>query len=419
MPTTIPAIAGRIGKTEYWVTTMKAKEMCERLVIPKEMEGWEDISLEERYQRDIDLARVRREIAPYFANDENRFTGSLIVAIQNPDGIEFEEVTEVAPNMPSLYKQSARGLGLLTLSGGEILVPLDGQHRTKAIKYAITGRDDNNNDLDRIDGNSEIARDDIVIILVKYDPEVSRRIFNKVNRYARPTSKGQNLITDDDDVVAVIVRRNVVGELIDPRLVSFRSSSLNRKAREFTTLSTLYEGSQSILKAKGHKPDKSRPDSSKEQIFRKEIVDTWKALFEGMDVVRLAIADPGEAGDEKRREIRKDSILGRPIGQLATVRAAMTLRHDSRFEMPMAKVIAGLNRVPWDPDASVWQGVLRSGTKMKSGRTAAVLAGDLIAYMVAGNNFTDDEAKELEKKIQSNLAEPEAAEYRLPDPIGL
>lgn len=418
MATTIPAIAGRIGTTDYWVTTMKAKEVCEKLVIPKEMEGWDDLSLEERYQRDINLNRVKKEIAPYFSNDKDRFTGSIIAAIQNDDGVTFERVTEVAPKMPALYRQSASGLGLLTLTGGEVLVPLDGQHRTKAFKYAITGKDDQNRDLDGVNGDPDLGKEDIVVILVRYEPLRSRRIFNKVNRYARPTSKGQNLITDDDDVVAVIVRQEIVGNLINARLVSIASASLNVKAPEFTTLATLYEGSLDILKAKGHPKYPQRPDAAKEKVLKSELVETWSSLFDGLGTFRLAVDDPTETGDDKRREIRKDSILGKPIGQLAAVRASMELRYGKRHQISaMREVIERLDAIPWSVSEPLWQGVLMNGAKMKSGKTAATLAADLIAYLADAGKWTDDEAASLRDRIRGNMTEEEAAKYELPPPV--
>lgn len=419
MATTIPAIAGRIGTTDYWVTTMKAKEVCEKLVIPKEMEGWDDLSLEERYQRDIKLDRVKREIAPYFSNDKDRFTGSIIAAIQNDEEVTFERVTEVAARMPALYRQSASGLGLLTLSGGEVLIPLDGQHRTKALKYAITGRDDRNQDLPGVVGDADLGKEDIVVILVRYDAKRARRIFNKVNRYARPTTKGQNLITDDDDVVAVIVRKRVVGDLINPELVSIESPSLNVKASEFTTLATLYEGSLDILKAKGHPKFPQRPDASKQKLLTKELVDTWSALFRELNVFRLATDDPTETGDDKRREIRRDSILGKPIGQLAAVRAAMALRYGERHKFSsLAEVITRLNTVPWSVGEPLWQGVLMNGDRMRSGKTAAALAADLIAYLADAGNWEADEAADLRERIRVNLTEGDRGKYELPSPIG-
>ena len=166
------------------------------------MDDWTELSVEERYQRDINMNRVKNDIAPYLADDPDRFFGSLIVAIMNPEHIQFEPLGEVAKGLPGLYKVSAAGMGFLNLSGGEILVPLDGQHRLKAVKFAITGKDDAGNDLPDIAPSTSLAQEDVTVILVPYQREKARKIFSKVNRYARPTSKAQNLITDDDDIAA-------------------------------------------------------------------------------------------------------------------------------------------------------------------------------------------------------------------------
>lgn len=413
----LPAITGRIGTTDYWVTTMKAAELCSALTIPKSMDGWDDLTLEERYQRDINLTRVRKEIAPYFAMDKDRFTGSLIVAIVNHEEVEFESVAQLTRRLPAAYRTSMSGLGVLTLNGGEILVPLDGQHRTKAIQYAISGRDDQQKDIPDLVQDPSLGNEDIVVILIRYESKKARKIFNKVNQYARPTTKGQNLITDDDDAVAVIVRRHVVGEIVDSRLVRYGSANLNRGAVEFTTLATLYDASQEILLLKSHKP-RSLPHASRHALWKDELLPLWRRLFEGIDHFRLATDDPTETGDDKRREIRETSILGKPIGQFAVVRAAVRLLHDSEFgRADLSLVLDGLNHVPWSVEKPIWQGVLMSGVKVKSGRTARRLAGDLIAYLVAGQRWGEESKLKLVDSIRKNLPIDQATHYRLPAPI--
>ena len=260
MATTIPAIQGKFGSTDYWVTTMKARELASSLTIPKDVSGWEEMSIEEKYQRDIGISRVKKFIAPYLANDPDRFFGSLIVTVINDEGMSFESVTDVA-NLSQLYSTSAAGMGFLTLSGGEVLVPLDGQHRLKAIQFAITGKDDTGKDIPNIDSNSDLANEDVTVIFIRHDPQKSRKIFNKVNRYAKPTSKSQNLITDDDDIIAVITRE-IANDIIGSRLVNFSSNTLPANALEFTTLSTLYAITKYILEASGHKIDISTSNGS-------------------------------------------------------------------------------------------------------------------------------------------------------------
>ena len=61
--TNITAIRGKIGSTEYFLATMKIGEFIRTAIIPKEMEGWEDQTVEERFQRDINYKRVKDHIA--------------------------------------------------------------------------------------------------------------------------------------------------------------------------------------------------------------------------------------------------------------------------------------------------------------------------------------------------------------------
>jgi DNA sulfur modification protein DndB len=102
----IPAIRGKIGSTEYYIATMKASEVVNSLRIPKDMPDWGHESIEERYQREINYKRVRDQIAPYIANDPDRFFNALIVDILNSEGVTFDPLSELA-KLPSLWS----GLG--------------------------------------------------------------------------------------------------------------------------------------------------------------------------------------------------------------------------------------------------------------------------------------------------------------------
>ena len=220
MASTVPAMKARLGDTDYFILSMKAQELAEKVRIPRELEGWEDMSLEELYQRDLNYNRVRKQIAPYFANDDSRFFGAIIVAAMNfGEAVMFEPLTDLATRgLPGLYKVAASPMGFLTFSGGEVLVPLDGQHRLKAIEFAVTGRDERGRDIDTFTPCTDLAEEDVTVILVAYEPQKARRIFTKVNSYAKATTTGQNIITDDDDVVAVLARA-ITNDLIGARVI--------------------------------------------------------------------------------------------------------------------------------------------------------------------------------------------------------
>ena len=104
MATTVPAMKGRLGDTDYYVLSMKAQELVNKVTIPKKLEGWDDLSVEERYQRDISYRRVRTQIAPYLANDKSRFFGAVIVTAMNfGDVVSFAPLSGGAPKgLPGL-----------------------------------------------------------------------------------------------------------------------------------------------------------------------------------------------------------------------------------------------------------------------------------------------------------------------------
>lgn len=416
MATTLAAMRGRLGSTEYYLVTMKGRELVDKVTIPKELEGWDDLSVEERYQRDIDYNRVKKMIAPYLASDPDRFFGSIIVAMQNSDEITFEPVSAVAKGLPALYNTVAHGLGFLTLTGGEILIPLDGQHRLKAVEFAITGRDEQSKDIEGLTPSTALAQEDIAVLLIKYDPTRARKIFNKVNRYAKPTSKSQNLITDDDDVIAIITRL-VADQVIGGRLVNISSNTLTAKAPEFTTLSILYESIDYIIGFE-HKVDKGkRPETAKEKLYTSVAMEIWTRLATTVDSFAAALLNKEEGGDDKRREIRADSLLGKPIGQLVLVRAFVDMRDVKREDgssYSEEEIVKRLNEIDWSLSSGVWQGVLMHGDKVMSGKTAVSFATDFVKYL-AGVVMTTEEKDNLLKRYRASFPLDDQENIKLPD----
>jgi DNA sulfur modification protein DndB len=403
MPSTIPAMRGIFGSTEYFLVTMRARELAERLVIPKELDEWEDMTLEERFQREVNYSRVKKHIAPYLAHDPDRFFGAFIVDIYNDEGVEFEPLAEMS-KLPSLYKSAAQVFGFLNFQGGEVLVPLDGQHRLAAIRFAISGRDERGKDIPGVTPNLDVANDHCTVILVRHETNKARKIFNKVNRYAKATSKADNLITADDDIVAVITREEVADSVIHERLVNYESNSLGPKAPYFTTLATLYEATTLILEEEFGKIDKmALPDLAHQNLYREQAGSFWKELCQRVPLFEAALHDPGEGGDDKRREIRKDYVLGKPIVQLALVDAVVRLRAESEDGKRHSWNTIGerLELVDWRVGNAIWQGVLMSGDKVVTGKQSAKFAARFLAYYL-GAGLAEKEVEVLGKQYRDH-----------------
>ena len=422
MATTVPAMKGRLGDTDYYVLSMKAQELVTKVTIPKKLEGWDDLSIEERYQRDISYRRVRTQLAPYLANDKSRFFGAVIVTAMNfGDVVSFEPLSDVATKgLPGLYRTAAANMGFLNFTGGEVLIPLDGQHRLKAIEFAISGRDEKGHDISNITPCNDLAREDITVILVPFDVEKARKIFTKVNRYAKATTTGQNIVTEDDDMVAVLTRE-IANDFIGGRLAKFKSNTLRPKDPEFTTLGIIYNCNEEIITrnffSKG-RPDRTRlPDLAQQKLWRLKVREVWQAVLDGIDVFADALADKAESGDGKRKDLRANSLLGKPVPQECLVRAFVELTA-GRSNMSASEACDGLNRLPWglsQENLQIWQRVLWTGGK-KGGKIITknrTLTTRMIAYL-AGAKLDGDKSEILLQDYRLLFPESEREELQLP-----
>lgn len=416
MASVLPAMRGEFGSTEFFIVTMNAKDLTEKLVVPKDMDKWDDLSLEERYQRDINYRRVKRQIAPYLVEDEARFFGAFIVTMINGEETEFEPVSQIFKDkVPGLYRSAARAFGFLTFSGGEMLVPLDGQHRLAALKFAITGKDEKQQPIPDLQALAEVAEDVCTVILIRHDAVKARKIFNKVNRYAKSTTKAENLITADDDIVAVIVRESILGtdNVIPDILVNARSNTLTAKATEFTTLSTLYEATKYLLEDTHNKINtETLPDKATQGIMRSEAKEFWETVCSQINLFGDALHDPSTHGDEKRRQVRKDYLLGKPVAQWAAAQALVQLcseNPDNGSRISLSEACNRVNQLNWRVDEPRWQQVLMNGDRVLAGKTAVNFAARVIAYWL-GQELNDSEIANLRERYTSQggdtLAEP-------------
>jgi DNA sulfur modification protein DndB len=417
MATTLAAIHGNFGETEYWLTTMTVGELLRTVRLPKELPDWDDLSIEERYQRDINITRVCKEIAPYFAKDEYRFSGALVVAITDDEEIVFEKWSDIGreSSVPVNYRRAANNVGFLTLPDEAILIPLDGQHRVKALAFAIDGKDDKGEAIPNMRSNPEVRKDQISVILVRFDTVGARRIFNKINRYAKPTAKADNLITDDDDAMAVITRKLLTEDGVIPaRLVKIGANTLNKVAPEFTTLATFYNANVAIVERLGLsgtvRPSQINPDQR--ELVSERLRDYWQGLLSRIELWVKAISDPTEKGDDIRRKIRETCLLGKPVGQLALVLGYLYML-DRCKGVSEPDLCARLNRINWDVEEIMWRGVLMNPNgRIMSGKSTVNRASQFIAHL-GGMELSEEERVGLLDHIYGD----ESKNNELPSPV--
>ena len=411
MASVYSCINGKFGPWEYYQITMPAADVATKLMIPKDMPGWEDLSLEEKFQRKINKNRVNSQMVRYLTDNKWRFYGSLIVTVRDDDEMEFSKIENyINKDLGKLYRKASVNMGFLTLDGKEMLIPIDGQHRYASIKTALTGKSIDDKELKDFNPNNELGKDDVSLILIRFRPEV-RNIFNKVNRYAKPTNKGDNLITDDDDVVAMISRELFdYDELLKPRLVSIEGTTLGNNAVEFTTLSTIYDSNLDILRENNLDFDVAEYPGDKEKEFLKsEIGKVYKILFKKIEIWKAALRDQEESGDEIRKELRAQYTIMKPFGQRALMKSYlyMKLKYRKRDGSAFSDndICNAFNKINWKLENEQWRGVMtKSGDRIESGKDSLQLASKLICHL-SGAKIPQEEGfrEKYEKKAGKGL----------------
>ena len=364
----------------------------------------------------IGFAGKSLRILPVIPTDSQGLWSSDI----NDSEMQFEPLHNFSGGrsnpVPQLYQSAAVNMGFLTLQGSEVLVPLDGQHRTKAFKYAIDGVDDNGREIAGVQSNFELSKDQVAVILVRFAPGLARMIFNKLNRYAKATTRANNLVTDDDDSIAVITRELIgSGGVMNARLVRTGTNALPANAPEFTTLPTLYDCNLALVNGLGFsaygKPQNMPADQR--SLVKGELRAVWERLLSRIDLWAKAITDPSAGGDRTRIEIRESALLGRPIGQFALIMAYLMMR-ERCVGVPEEELCSRFNRISWDPSGvSMWRNVLVTPDgRMLAGRLYANRASRFIAHL-GGAKLTEDEERELREQIHGD----EWKDHELPPPV--
>ncbi|MGW9263161.1 DNA sulfur modification protein DndB [Gordonia terrae] len=242
----------------YFVSSITFQEAADDLRLASDIPGSEDIpwKLSELFQRDIDWARVERQIIPYLRGEEHaQFFNSITIALlpyenqhatildkfsDSPDyweapqlsGAEaFAKTVTLGPisfgywddwNEPS--DQGFR-TGRMRWNKNQIFgVAIDGQHRLAAIKKIVG---------DNTNATTTASR--VPVIYLVFDEfcgyrapkqtktvEVMRALFTDLNKHAQTVKRGRQILLDDRDPHAHCTRR-MLSEHLEPDIKSLDS----------------------------------------------------------------------------------------------------------------------------------------------------------------------------------------------------
>ena len=408
MSVTMLALKGKMGENEYYITTMKASTLINTVGFASEMQKWPDMSVDERMQREIKGDRVISEIVPYIINDPEWFFGSLIVDIYSGwEAVEFQNIQEICTTNLAAYRDTLTSAGFLTLPDNKILSALDGQHRLCALSVAIRGANGIPGSVkvseslkNSLEPHPEIGNADVTVIFIRHESDAKiRKIFNKVNRYAKQTSKGDNIITSEDDMLAVITRAMFSGTEDAPlrpinnqELVNWKSNTIPLRSKMLTTAAAIYTMAEVMLEPMDITPKTRRNEEKLEQGIR-FMNDFWnRALTEvnAFKQYKQYVID-GNPLDK----FRKQNLLLKPVTQMALAQAIRTAMD---YGYQYKDLTSKINQINWNPEYYVWSNILvinSKNKKMITGSQALKDAGEIIAYMLIGDEFSNEKKEHL------------------------
>lgn len=412
---TISCFKGICGSTEYYQTKMSAGDLINTVGFAAEMPEFDNMTADEKVQRDLNINRVIMEMVPYITDDPDRFYSTIVVDIyQGWEDIEFEALEEIATNLPKAYKNNLKDFGFVTFPGNQVLIALDGQHRLLSLRIAIRGMmgipagyEIKPSWEKKLIPHPEIASEEISVIFVKHESDSKiRKLFNKINKYAKQTSRSDNIIISEDDIHAVIARK-LIGENgplatkingdLQQDIVNWKSNSLAQRSTQLTTLSSIYTVSETLLKDDNFDINFLPDDNVLEDCYG-ENCKFWKVLLEEVDVYSEYIEKMFEKNIAA--EYRSSNLLFKPVTQMALAHVAYTAK---KKRIDFETVAKKLNRIDWSFENKLWENVLVLGNakkKMITGKDAIRNAGQIISYMTMGNVMTEREKNNIEEILR-------------------
>jgi len=358
-----PAIRGMQAGREYYSAMVQLK------LIPAIFRFNEsEVPPQIRSQRVLNQARIP-EIANYIVNNPRDYVFSSISASISDGRVKFISVDP---------KNPASKLGKLIIPMEAKVLINDGQHRRAAIEVALVERPEL--------GNETIS----VVFFIDAGLKRSQQMFSDLNRHAVRPTKSISILYDSREAFAQSVREMSNTLPIFKDLTEFEKTSISNRSRKMFTLSTIYQGTASLL---GKKSKVKKITHEEEKLAR----EYWNEVAKNIPDWQLLIR-----GEVASSSLRNDFVHAHGIA----LHALGIVGHDLIEEYPDAwkEQLKKLHVIDWSrSNQKVWEGrAMINGRITKNQMNLALTANYLKQKLKI--SLTPDE-EEIERKFLKQYPE--------------
>ncbi|MBB6050768.1 DNA sulfur modification protein DndB [Armatimonas rosea] len=396
---TLPALRAKMGDRVYYIACMRLGDLRDRVSRVSEIPGaHQSKTLSKLIQREIEEGHATK-IAAYLLQPDNdeRFFNGLVIGVYGGSPEWYELDVRGNREFPEGPGENTEGIvGYLRLEGTEKLFAIDGQHRMAGIKKALEKRPD-------------LTTDEVSVLFVGHKTtqeglQRTRRLFTTLNKYAKAVSPMEKIALDEDDAIAVTVRRLMEEyPLLKDRLSLAKTRSLSTSdTRSLTTVETLYNALDFYLKptsARGWAAYlRQRPNDEELDSFYERAVELWEAIKAHCPELRtFAEAQEVEIASAPYRNKDGGHLLFRPVGLDIIFR---TIRYRKNEGLSTEGAVAAVFQAPMNLSDELWYQILWSpslnrmvNSPNKTVATALMLkqAGGQLATMRRGEVWLERE----------------------------
>ena len=408
----LPALRGVMGDWVYYSCLVDLGEVSSRVHYAEEVH--KNKALSDMIQRQLNKGRSA-QIAEYLKQQPERFFNSLVVATYGgqPNWHALSDVRSKTneDKLKNLREDTVASVGFLTLRGDESLFALDGQHRLAGIKKAIK------------DGLEHDPYDEVSVIFVAHKNtgkglERTRRLFTTLNKTARPVSKGDIIALDEDDVMAICVRRLIEDTelFLDDRIAFVASNNMPvANATSLTTIGNLYDvltilftNAYSNLRKQKRDLQRVRPSDEELDAYFEYSKDLFIQLRENVEEL-----DEFFSSKNTKRVVKKyrgshgGSALFRPIGLEIFTRIVGRLTQ----HMSLTDAVKLAAKLPRKLTEAPYEGLMWDTNTRTISNSHKVTLREILLYMVGASKMSTEILATRYRKEMGN------EEAELPPPI--